>query len=134
MRQRVRQMPLNAGTFRALMPSAARSAQTPPVEIDGVIEMLEPGGFPGVPDVAPHGPVTRIVTPPTLRGCARRKREPLGWAWSSRQARLRAALVLTSDLDGTIASGTTEAGWMSNSQARRSRVCRRWHGPHLLAR
>ena len=80
MRQRVRQMPLNAITFRAPMPSAARSAQTPPVEIDGVIEVLEPGGFLEVPDVAPHGPVTRIVILPTLRACAHRNREPLGWA------------------------------------------------------
>lgn len=78
MRQRVRQMPLNAVTFRALMPSAARPAQTPPVEIDGEIEVLEPGCFVGVPDVAPHGPVTRIVFPFTLRPCAHRKREPLG--------------------------------------------------------
>ena len=82
MRQRVRQMPLNAITFRALMPSAARPEQTPPVEIDGEIEVLEPGCFVGVPDVAPHGPVTRACDTdrllPTLRACAHRKREPLG--------------------------------------------------------
>ena len=78
MRQRASQIALNAVTFRALMPSAARLAQTPPVEIEGAIEVLELGGFLGVPVVAPHEPVTRIVILPTLRACTHRKGEPLG--------------------------------------------------------
>ena len=78
MRRRVSQIALNAVTFRALMPRAARPAQTPPVEIDGAIEVLELGGCLAVPAVAPHEPVTRIVILPTLRACAHRKGEPLG--------------------------------------------------------
>lgn len=57
---------------------ASLSAQTPPVEVDGAIEELKPGGYLWAPDIAPAGPVTVIISLATQRAYAYRNGAPIG--------------------------------------------------------
>ena len=54
------------------------SAQTPPVQVDGAIEELKPGGYLWAPKIAPQGPVTVIVSLATQRAYAYRNGVPIG--------------------------------------------------------
>jgi hypothetical protein len=54
------------------------SAQTPPLQVDGAIEDLKPGGYLWAPDIAPAGPVTVIVSLATQRAYAYRNGAPIG--------------------------------------------------------
>lgn len=64
--------------FLALIHGGALSAQTPPAEVDGAIEALQPGGFLWAPDIAPEGPVTVIISLATQRAYAYRNGAPIG--------------------------------------------------------
>ncbi len=53
-------------------------AQAPPIQVDGAIEELKPGGYLWAPDIAPQGPVTVIVSLATQRAYAYRNGAPIG--------------------------------------------------------
>jgi hypothetical protein len=52
--------------------------QMPPAGVDGPIEALPPGGFLWAPDIAPHGPVTVIISLATQRAYTYRNGAPIG--------------------------------------------------------
>ena len=62
----------------ALMHAASLPAKVPPVEVDGAIEQLKPGGYLWAPDIAPAGPVTLIISLATQRAYAYRNGAPIG--------------------------------------------------------
>jgi hypothetical protein len=53
-------------------------AQTLPLQVDGAIEELKPGGFLWAPDISPQGPVTVIISLATQRAYAYRNGAPIG--------------------------------------------------------
>lgn len=62
----------------ALMLSGSVVAQTPPAVVDGAIEQLKPGDYLWAPNIAPHGPVTVIISLATQRAYAYRNGVPIG--------------------------------------------------------
>lgn len=59
-------------------PSEALTPPIPAFAVDGAIEAMKPGEFLWAPDVAPHGPVTMIISLKTQRAYAYRNGVPIG--------------------------------------------------------